>query len=109
MLATAAVQVYERRQNRSHQKRLEFELFGGPARAGHLRAGRPLFQALWLLCTIPCRGFVVMVPLDVNDLKQGVPMTKILAALLATLVAVSVACCAGVGKGKAPPPVVTKG
>ena len=41
-------------------------------------------------------------------LKQGVPMTKILAVLLATLVAVSVAGCAGVGKGKAPP-VVTKG
>ena len=41
-------------------------------------------------------------------LKQGAPMTKILAALLATLVAVSVAGCAGVGKGKAPP-VVTKG
>ena len=36
-------------------------------------------------------------------------MTKVLAALLATLVAVSVAGCAGVGKGKAPPPVVTKG
>lgn len=36
-------------------------------------------------------------------------MTKVLAAVLATIVAVSVAGCAGVGKGKAPPPVVTKG
>jgi hypothetical protein len=35
-------------------------------------------------------------------------MKKILCALLATLVAVSVAGCVGVGKGKAPP-VVTKG
>jgi hypothetical protein len=36
-------------------------------------------------------------------------MSKLLAVVLATLVAVSVAGCAGVGKGKAPPPVVTKG
>jgi hypothetical protein len=36
-------------------------------------------------------------------------MTKVLAAVLATIVAVSVAGCAGMGKGKAPPPVVTKG
>jgi hypothetical protein len=42
---------------------------------------------------------------------QGVPMKKILVALVATLVAVSVAGCAGIGKGKgkAPPPIVTKG
>ena len=38
-------------------------------------------------------------------------MKKLVVALLATLVAVSVAGCAGIGKGKgkAPPPVVTKG
>jgi hypothetical protein len=36
-------------------------------------------------------------------------MNKLLIALVATLVAVSVSGCAGVGKGKAPPPVVTKG
>ena len=36
-------------------------------------------------------------------------MKKVLIALVATLVAVSVAGCAGIGKGKAPPPVVTKG
>ena len=38
-----------------------------------------------------------------------IPMTKVLAAILATVVAFSVAGCAGMGKGKAPPPVVTKG
>ncbi|HEY8442761.1 MAG TPA: ABC transporter [Xanthobacteraceae bacterium] len=36
-------------------------------------------------------------------------MNKLLIALVATLVAVSVSGCAGFGKGKAPPPVVTKG
>jgi hypothetical protein len=36
-------------------------------------------------------------------------MKKLLFALVATMVAVSVAGCAGYGKGKAPPPVVTKG
>jgi hypothetical protein len=38
-------------------------------------------------------------------------MKKVLIALIATLVAVSVAGCVGIGKGKgkAPPPVVTKG
>jgi hypothetical protein len=36
-------------------------------------------------------------------------MKKILIAMMATLVALSVAGCAGYGKGKAPPPVVTKG
>jgi len=36
-------------------------------------------------------------------------MNKLLIALVASLVAVSVSGCAGVGKGKAPPPVVTKG
>jgi hypothetical protein len=35
-------------------------------------------------------------------------MKKLMIALLATLVAVSVSGCAGMGKGKAPP-VVTKG
>ena len=43
--------------------------------------------------------------------ERGTPMKKILIALVATLVAVSVAGCAGIGegKGKAPPPIVTKG
>jgi hypothetical protein len=36
-------------------------------------------------------------------------MKKLVVALLATVVAFSVAGCAGAGKGKAPPPVVTKG
>jgi hypothetical protein len=36
-------------------------------------------------------------------------MKKLVIALLATMVAVSVSGCAGIGKGKAPPPVVTKG
>ena len=36
-------------------------------------------------------------------------MKKLLFALVATLVAVSVSGCVGVSKGKAPPPVVTKG
>ena len=43
--------------------------------------------------------------------QRGTPMKKVLIALVATLVAVSVAGCAGIGKGKgkAPPPIVTKG
>ena len=40
---------------------------------------------------------------------RGYPMKKLLFALVATLVAVSVSGCVGFGKGKAPPPVVTKG
>ena len=44
-----------------------------------------------------------------HQLSKGAVMTKIAVALIATLVAVSVAGCAGMGKGKAPPPVVTKG
>ena len=36
-------------------------------------------------------------------------MKKVLFALVATLVAVSVTGCVGIGKGKGPPPVVTKG
>jgi hypothetical protein len=42
---------------------------------------------------------------------RGYPMKKILIALVATLVAVSVSGCVGIGKGKgkAPPPIVTKG
>ena len=41
--------------------------------------------------------------------ERGIPMKKVLIALVATLVAVSVAGCVGIGKGKAPPPIVTKG
>ena len=41
--------------------------------------------------------------------ERGTPMKKVLFALVATLVAVSVSGCVGIGKGKAPPAVVTKG
>jgi hypothetical protein len=45
--------------------------------------------------------------------KGGYPMKKVLIAVVATLVVISVSGCAGYGigkgKGKAPPPVVTKG
>jgi hypothetical protein len=41
--------------------------------------------------------------------RKGIPMKKVLFALVATLVAVSVSGCVGVGKGKAPPPIVRKG
>ena len=41
--------------------------------------------------------------------KGEFQMKKVLVALVATLVAVSVAGCVGIGKGKAPPPIVTKG
>ena len=44
-----------------------------------------------------------------NETSGDNPMSKILVAVLATVVAFSVAGCAGMGKGKAPPPVVTKG
>ena len=45
------------------------------------------------------------------DQHRGYQMKKVLIALVATLVAVSVAGCAGIGKGKgkAPPAIVTKG
>jgi hypothetical protein len=36
-------------------------------------------------------------------------MNKLVVALLATLVAVTVSGCVGIGKGKAPPPIMTKG
>jgi hypothetical protein len=38
----------------------------------------------------------------------GAPMKKIFVAMVATIVAIGMAGCVGVGKGKAPP-VVTKG
>jgi len=41
--------------------------------------------------------------------KGGVPMKKLSVAMAAVLALLSVAGCAQVGKGKAPPPVVTKG
>jgi hypothetical protein len=47
---------------------------------------------------------------DEHKRFSGAPMKKLVFALLATLVAVSVAGCAGgMGKGKARPAVVTKG
>ena len=53
--------------------------------------------------------FVLQSP-SINQGQQhrGFQMKKLLFALVATVVAVSVAGCAGMGKGKAPP-VVTKG
>jgi hypothetical protein len=36
-------------------------------------------------------------------------MNKIFVALVATIVAIGMSGCVGVGKGKAPPPIVTKG
>ena len=50
-------------------------------------------------------------PLSSQGPAEGIPMKKLLIALVATLVAVSVSGCVGIGKGKgkAPPPVVTKG
>ena len=46
-----------------------------------------------------------------GPIAEGLPMKKLLIALVATLVAVSVSGCVGIGKGKgkAPPPIVTKG
>ena len=41
--------------------------------------------------------------------KGGVPMKKLALATVAVLTLLSIAGCADVGKGKAPPPVVTKG
>jgi hypothetical protein len=43
--------------------------------------------------------------------RGRIQMNKLLIAMVATLVALSVAGCAAVGKGKgkAPPPIVTKG
>lgn len=54
---------------------------------------------------------MVLTWLRLNRGKQGPAMKKVLVAMVATLVAVSVAGCAAVGKGKgkAPPPIVTKG
>jgi hypothetical protein len=53
----------------------------------------------WLMISVNLLG---------NPLNSGAPMKKIFVALVATVVAVGMAGCVGVGKGKAPP-VVTKG
>jgi hypothetical protein len=74
-------------------------------------AGRANSSALWLLCTRPQWAFMVEIAsVQRRGICQhrGYPMKKILFALIATLVAVSVSGCVGVGKGKAPP-IVTKG
>ena len=57
---------------------------------------------MFVIATVQRRGILY---------TQGVPMKKVLIALVATLVAVSVSACVGIGKGKgkAPPPIVTKG
>ena len=72
-----------------------------------------LWYPLWLLSTRAKPTHALMITRLIGDQTetQGVPMKKILVALVATLVAVSVAGCAGIGKGKgkAPPPIVTKG
>ena len=52
--------------------------------------------------------------LDINKLTESGAMNKFLVILCSLLLALSVAGCAGkgktpIGKGKAPPPVVTKG
>ena len=82
----------------------------GDVRAGV--AGGAKSPALWLLRT-RAHGLFVFVIASVQRRgicqHRGYPMKKVLIALVATLVAVSVSGCVGVGKGKAPPPIVTKG
>jgi len=66
---------------------------------------------VWLLRTRARPPFVFVIALVQRRgiyQHRGYPMKKVLIALIATLVAVSVSGCVGVGKGKAPP-VVTKG
>ena len=41
--------------------------------------------------------------------RVGLPMKKLTVAMAAVLALLSITGCAQVGKGKAPPPVVTKG
>jgi len=41
--------------------------------------------------------------------RGGLPMKKLTVAMAAVLALLSITGCAQVGKGKAPPPVVTKG
>jgi uncharacterized membrane protein YoaK (UPF0700 family) len=77
-----------------------------------LVAGALKSPALWLLRTRAPPLFVfVIASVQRRGICQhrGYPMKKVLFALVATLVAVSVSGCVGVGKGKAPPPIVTKG
>ena len=66
---------------------------------------------MWLLRTRARRLFVfVIATVQRRGICQhrGYPMKKVLFALVANIVAVSVSGCVGIGKGKAPP-VVTKG
>ncbi len=78
-----------------------------------LVAGALKSQALWLLRTRGERLFVfVIASVQRRGICQhrGYPMKKVLIALVATLVAVSVSGCVGIGKGKGKaPPIVTKG
>jgi len=67
---------------------------------------------LWLSSTsAPAQIVLQCVPVCVQGPAEGITMKKVLIALVATLVAVSVSGCVGIGKGKgkAPPPIVTKG
>jgi hypothetical protein len=67
---------------------------------------------LWLFSTSSAAEIRVAMSHCVHHRGQylkGIPMNKLLIALIATLVAVSVSGCVGIGKGKAPPPIVTKG
>ena len=72
---------------------------------------RSVGLALWLCSTSLTAAIrVAIAPLSFTGAAaEGIPMKKVLIALVATLVAVSVSGCVGVGKGKAPPPIVTKG
>jgi nicotinamide mononucleotide (NMN) deamidase PncC len=66
------------------------------------------FLTMWLCCTSEEETKRA----SIRSSKGGYPMKKVLIAVVATLVAISVSGCAGglgKGKGKAPPPVVTKG
>ena len=47
--------------------------------------------------------------LDVHSVLRGLPMKKIAFGTAVIIALLSIAGCAQVGKGKAPPPVVTKG
>ena len=66
---------------------------------------------LWLSSTsATAQMCVAMCPSSLQGPAEGIPMKKLLIALVATLVAVSVSGCVGIGKGKGKaPPIVTKG
>jgi len=86
----------------------------GISAAATCRDSPRIEACLWLFSTSPPAEIRVAIsPLfpcfNKGQQQWGIPMKKLAIALLATLVAVSVSGCAGMGKGKARPPVVTKG